>query len=661
MGKRSRQTKSQRERRSAAVATETAPGETRAAAPTHHWRLDFYICLALLAATLAVYSRAVHFDFTNFDDPEYVTENSHVRYGFTGPGVTWAFTHYYAANWSPLTWLSHMADCEIFGLRSGWHHLTNVLLHAAAALLLFAALKRLTGARWPSAFAAFVFALHPLHVESVAWIAERKDVLCAVFWFLTLWCYAGYVQRPGRVRYLLVLVSFCLGLLAKPMIVTLPFVLLLLDAWPLGRVSRRAVWEKVPFFLVAAGAALVTFLAQEHGRAVRSLAAVPVGLRIENALVTYAAYIVRMFWPADLAVFYPYPAVLPVWRVAAAASALVAITVFALRRARSHPYLAVGWFWYLGTLVPVIGLVQVGAQASADRYTYVPMVGLTIMLGWGAADLVKRHSGLTRPIVALAAAAGIACVLLTRSQLSYWKDSESLFRHAIDVTSDNYIAHNNLANYYLVHKRNQEAAVQIDAALRIKPAYPDAHVNLAYLLKQAGRYDESEREYQAALSLQPANPEAHSGYGALLVAEGRAADALREFSTVISLRPDYADGHYDLGRVLAAMGRADEAAAQFYEAIRLRPDHADARRSLGFLLLSRGRFEEALVQFRAEARLKPDDASIHYTVGQLLVSAGRFDEAIAEFSEALRIKPDFAGARRSLEMAQAQRSKRQRP
>jgi Tfp pilus assembly protein PilF len=465
------------------------------------------------------------------------------------------------------------------------------------------------------------------------------------------------VQQPGRIRYLLVLLSFCLGLLAKPMIVTLPFVLLLLDIWPLGRANRRAVWEKAPLFLLAAGAAAVTFLAQEQGRAVRSLAAVPFGLRIENALVTYAAYIVRMFWPAHLAVFYPYPFALPIWQTAAAAMALIAITALAVRRARSHPYLAVGWFWYVGTLVPVIGLVQVGAQASADRYTYVPMTGLTIMLAWGAADLIGRRPGARKPIVALAAAAGAACIALTWSQLGHWADSEALFRHAVEVTSDNYIAHNNLANYYLVHARDREAAVEINDALRIKPTYADAHINLAYLLKRLGRLGESEREYQTALALQPANVEAHSGYGALLVAEGRTADALREFLTVTSLRPDYADGHYDLGRVLAAVGRTDEAMAEFDTAIRLRPDHADARRSLGFLLLSRGRMDEALVQFRAEARLKPDDAGIHFTVGQLLASAGRFDEAIAEFSEALRIKPDFVGARRSLEMAQAQRDK----
>ncbi|HUI55211.1 MAG TPA: tetratricopeptide repeat protein [Bryobacteraceae bacterium] len=621
-------------------------------------RLDLYICLLLLVLTLAIYSRVVHFDFLNYDDPEYVTENVHVRGGFTWAGVAWAFTSFHAANWSPVTWLSHMADCQLFGLRSGWHHCINVLLHAAAALLLFAALKKLTGARWPSAFVAFLFALHPLHVESVAWIAERKDVLCALFWFLALWFYARYAQRPGAARYALVLLAFCLGLMAKPMIVTLPFVLLLLDVWPLRRANRLAVlWEKAPFFLLAAGSAVVTVLAQEQGRAVKSLVAMPFGLRIENASVAYAAYIVRMLWPANLAVLYPYRHTLPVWQVLVAALALVAITVLTIRRARSQPYLAAGWFWYLGTLVPVIGLVQVGAQSSADRYTYVPTVGLAVMVAWGAADFLDRRPDARRAIAISAAAVCLACAGMTWFQLRYWADSGRLFQRAVDVTRDNYIAHNNLANYYLVHLRNDEAMEHISEALRIKPAYPEAHVNLALVLRRSGKFDAAEREYQTALRLQPASLDAYSGYGALLVAQGRMQEALRMFAAGVELEPEYADGHYDLGRVLASLGRTNEALAQFQETIRLRPDHVDARHTMGVILLTHGRLDDALAQFRAEAQLKPDDANVHYTVGTLLASAGRLDEAIAQFTEALRIKPDLDSARRGLESARAQRAR----
>jgi len=605
-----------------------------------------------------VYSQVRQFDFLNFDDPDYVTSNNHVRAGLTWGGVAWALTSYDGANWFPLTWLSHMVDYQLFGMRSGWNHLSNALLHALASVLLFAALKRMTAARWPSAFVAFLFALHPLHVESVAWIAERKDVLCALLWFLALWFYARYAERPGVGRYLFVLLTFCLGLMAKPVIVTLPFVLLLLDVWPLRRANRFAIlWEKLPLFALAAGASVVTYLAQNQGGAVKSLTSTPLGLRVANALVTYITYIARMFWPVNLAVYYPYPHALAAWRVATAVIVLAGLTILAVSRLRSSPYLAVGWFWYLGTLVPVIGFVQVGGQSSADRYTYVPMVGLAIMLSWAAVDLLERFPGAKTAVAASAAVACVACLVVTWFQLQFWANSGSLFQHAVEVTTDNYIAQNNLANVYLTQMRNEEAVPHIHEALRIKPYYLEAHINLATVLRRLGRNEQSEKEYRVALALQPANVDAHSGYGALLAAEGRTADALREFREAVALKPDDADGHYDLGRVLAATGRPNEAMDQFSEAVRLRPDDAAAFRSLGMVLLSRGRFNEALVQFAAEARLKPSDASVHYDLGKLLAGAGRLDEAIAQFSQALQIRPGFAEARESLETALARRDR----
>jgi len=615
--------------------------------------MDWSIYLLLVLLALAAYSRAFHFDFTNYDDPDYVTDNPYVRKGLTWKGLVWAFTSSHAANWSPLTWLSHMADCQMFGMKSGWHHATSVLLHTVAALLLFAALKRLTRARWPSAFVAFVFALHPLHVESVAWIAERKDVLCAVFWFLALFCYARYVERPGAPRYLFVLIAFCLGLLAKPMIVTFPFVLLLLDVWPLKRLSHASVREKIPLFAVAVASAIVTFLAQQAGHAVRSLGAMPFGMRIANAVVAYTTYLVRMFWPANLAVFYPYYR-LPAWQIAASGVVLAGITAMAMKLRRSRPYLAVGWLWYLGTLVPVIGLVQVGAQASADRYTYVPMVGIAIMLAWGASDFLSAQSRARPAIVSAAAAACSACLVLTWMQSAYWQNSETLFSHAIASTPDNMVAHNNLANYYLMHLRNEEAMPHIQEALRIKPDYPEAHTNLALTLKRIGNPAESEREWRLSISLQPASAGAHVGYGELLVSEERLNEALHEFSTAVELRPDYTYAHYDLGRVLAALGRQDEALAQYSAAVQLAPDNPEARHSLGLALVSRSRMEEALVQFRAEARLKPDDPGVHYTVGSLLASSGHYAEAIAQYSETLRLDPGNAAARTGLEMASLQ-------
>jgi tetratricopeptide (TPR) repeat protein len=649
-------------RKRARRATKVRPGPAQGAVaapargrqPARVW----CVYLLLFLATLAVYSQVRHFDFVNFDDPEYIGENNHVRAGLTWNGLVWAFTSFDAANWFPLTWLSHMAAYQLFGLRSGWHHLTNVWFHALASLLLFAALRRMTGALWRSALVAFLFALHPLHVESVAWIAERKDVLCAFFWFLTLWCYARYAQQPGLGRYLLVLLGFCGGLMAKPMIVTLPFVLLLLDVWPLRRANRLAVlWEKLPLFALAAGVSLATYVAQQRGHAVRLLSSLPAGLRVANALVTYIVYIVRTFWPAKLAVFYPYSHDLPVWRAVAAGVALAGITLLVLRWFRAYPYLAVGWFWYLGTLVPVIGFVQVGGQSSADRYTYLPMVGLAIMLSWGAADFLKRYPHARAVAAVSAVAVCSACLVLTWLQLRYWANSGALFEHAVDVTAGNHIAHNNLAAYDLTQGRDEEAWGHVIEALRIKPNYAEAHVNLATILRRQGQAGESEREYRVAFSLQPDNVEAHSGYGALLLGQGRTNEALREFQEVVELRPEYANGRYDLGRMLATLGRTDEAVAQFSEAIRLRPDHAEAYHSLGVALVSRGRLNEALAQFAAEARLKPSDASVHNTLGMLLASAGRLDEAIAQFSEALRIKPDFAAARRGLESTLARRGR----
>jgi Tfp pilus assembly protein PilF len=446
--------------------------------------------------------------------------------------------------------------------------------------------------------------------------------------------------------------------MAKPMIVTLPFVLLLLDVWPLRRAHRLAIlWEKLPFFALAAGASLATYMAQQQGHAVRSFGSLAAGSRMANALVTYLVYIARTFWPANLAVYYPYSHDLPVWRVVAAGAVLAGITALVLRWFRAYPYLAVGWFWYLGTLVPVIGFVQVGGQSSADRYTYVPMVGLAIMLSWGAADLLQRHPR-ARTVAAVAAAAACsACLVLTWLQLRYWANSGTLFEHAAEVTTGNHIAHNNLAAYYVAQMRNEDAWDHVIEALRIRPAYAEAHVNLATILRRLGKADESEREYRVALSLQPENVEAHSGYGALLLGQGRTGEALQEFREVVQLRPEYANGRYDLGRTLAAVGRSDEAMAQFSETIRLRPDHAEARHSLGVALVTRGRWNEALAQFDAEARLKPTDASVHNTLGQLLASAGRLDEAIVQFSEALRIQPDFAAARRGLESTLARRGR----
>jgi tetratricopeptide (TPR) repeat protein len=610
----------------------------------------------LLAAIFAVYSQVRSYDFVQYDDPGYITDNSHVRAGLTAGGFAWAFTSAGVDNWFPLTFLSHMADCQLFGLRAGWHHLTNVWLHALATVLLFVVLKRLTGARWPSAFVAMLFALHPLHVESVAWVAERKDVLSACFWCLTLWCYAGYVRRPGTGRYLLVLAVFLLAVMAKPMVVTLPFVLLLLDVWPLRRdLHAGLLWEKLPLIAISAAASLVTYLVQRHFGAVVAVSGAPVALRVENALVSYVAYIVNMFWPSALAVLYPYPRALPLWQSAGAGLLLAAISLAVGRQFRRRPYLAVGWCWYLGTLVPVIGLVQVGMQSRADRYTYLPMVGLSIMLAWGAAEAVERRPRFKGAALAAAAAAGIACLAVTWSQIQYWASSETLFRRATEVTRGNYVMLNNLAEWYAQLGRFAEAREEAAEALRANPGYLLAHVNLATALSKLGNTAGAELEYRRALALDQSSAEAHSGLGTVLVGERRTAEALQEMQAAVRLKPGYAEARYNLGKELADLGRNPEAAAEFAVVVYLLPSHAQAHDGLAMALAAQGKLDEALEEFAAEARLAPGDPKPQYNLGIALARLGRLDEAITHFSEALRLKPDFEAARKNMETAIAQR------
>jgi Tfp pilus assembly protein PilF len=611
----------------------------------------------LMVSIFAVYAQVGHFQYVNFDDPEYVSGNNHVRAGLTWASVKWAFTSTQAANWFPLTWISNMAAYQIFGLDSGWHHLVNVLFHALASLLLLAALHRMTRALWPSAFVAFVFALHPLHVESVAWVAERKDVLCAFFWCLTLWCYARYVERPSRAAYAFMVLAFAGGLMSKSMIVTLPLVLLLLDYWPLRRTWRLALLrEKAPLLALAGAVSAVTLVSQQAGHAVRSLATLPLGDRMANAAWTYAAYIGRMFWPARLAVYYPYSHHLTMAQLLLAGAILVGITVLAVRGRHSRPYAAVGWFWYLGTLVPVIGLIQVGGQASADRYTYLPTIGLTIALAWGAVDLLTHYPEAWKPVAGAAIAAVAMCLVVTAVQVSYWANSGLLFQHAVNVTAGNYIAANNLADYYLTEMRNEDARAPVLEALRLNPDYPEAHVNLATILRRTGQMAESERQYREALRLQPANAAAHAGYGALLLQENRAGEAAGEFARVVELQPEDADGRYNLGRVLVAIGRFDQGVAELREAIRLRPDYAEAHHSLAVALAGRGRLDEAITEFQAEARLSPGDAAVHSNLGMLLAGVGRLDEAIAQYAEALRIQPGSEAARKGLEAVKVRKA-----
>ena len=623
-------------------------------APPPHRRSDFLIGLALLAATFAVYAQVRHFDFVNLDDSAYNSANPHVRRGITPEGLEWAFTSGDDANWFPITRISHMLDCQLFGLASGWHHLTNVLIHGVAALLLFAFFRRATGARWPSALVAFLFAVHPLHVESVAWVSERKDVLSAFFWFLTMLAYQRYAERPGWGRYLLVVAAFCCGLMSKPMVVTLPFVMLLLDAWPLRRKARTAaiLLEKVPLLALSLVVSVITWLVQQRAGAVKPLGRFPLGLRLENALVSYGVYIVQMFRPVRLAVFYPYPRHLPAWQAVLAGVVLAGASVMVVRLRRGRPYLVTGWFWYLGTLIPVIGLVQVGAQAHADRYTYIPMAGLSILVAWGAAELASRPRVKSLAAVLLSVAC-LACAVLAWFQVQHWRNSETLFRHALEATTENAVAQDNLGNYLMnVPGGLPEAVVHLEEALRIDPDSIPAHTELGNALaRMPGRLPESFPHFHAALRLAPDWPIAHNELGSALWKAGRLPEAIAEFATASRLDPDYAAAHYNLGLALSQVpGRLADAISEFQAAIRIQPDYAEAQLNLGNVLAGvPGRLPDAIGAYQAALGIRPDYAEAHYDLGKVLSAMpGRVADAMAEYQAALRIRPDYAEAHNNL-------------
>lgn len=485
------------------------------------------ISLLLTFAALVVFWQLADHEFVNFDDELYVTRNSHVQAGLTYQGLVWALTTTHVGNWHPLTWLSHMLDCELYGLNPGGHHFTSLLLHIANTLLLFVVLKRMTGALRRSVFVAALFALHPLHVESVAWVAERKDVLSTFFWILTMGVYVRYVERPGLNGYLLVLLSFALGLMAKPMLVTLPFVLLLLDYWPLGRFQFgqssddsnsqshesinfsnqrslifRLVLEKAPFFALAAVSGVVTFLVQQGGGAVCSLDVLTLDIRVANAMVSYVSYMEKMIWPHHLAVFYPHPgSSLPMWQAAGAGLLLLSVSGLVVRAARRYPYLLTGWLWYLGTLVPVIGLVQVGGHAMSDRYTYVPLIGLFIIMAWSVPDLLSRWRYRNIGLALAAGALLSAFMICTTVQVRHWQNSVALFEHTLDVTANNWLAHNNMGIALARRGKFDEAIAHYSETLRIKPNYARAYNNRGIVLAVQGKTAQAIAHFREALTL----------------------------------------------------------------------------------------------------------------------------------------------------------------
>jgi tetratricopeptide (TPR) repeat protein len=603
------------------------------------FRLKLMVSLLLIVSTFAVYVQVRNHGFVNYDDNVYVTDNRIVQDGVTWEGFVWALTTTFFGQWYPLTWLSHMADCQFFGLNPGWHHLSSVFLHITNTLLLFLVFRRMTGDLWRSGFVAALFALHPLHVESVAWVSDRKDVLSAFFWMLTMWSYVRYIERPGITRYLLVALFFVMCLMGKATVVTLPFVLLLLDYWPFGRFEYgplgggrksqqkssafRLISEKAPLFSILAAASVLAYLAKRGGETFNQHS---LDVRIANALVSYVKYIEKMIWPSHLTVFYPHPNTVPAWQALGAIVLLLSVSLLAFRVVRSRPYFAVGWLWYIGTLVPVIGVVQVGSYALADRYTYVPMIGLFVIIAWGVPELVAKWRYRT---MVLAISTGVVLsALMIRSwqQVRYWKNNITLFTHTLDVTTDNWLAHNNLGNALAQQGKLDNAIAHYSEALRIAPDFAMAHNNFGFALAQQGRLEEAIRHYTKALQIEPAFAEAHTNLGGALASQGRFEAAISHCSEAVRLQPNNAIAHNNLGHALARQGRLNEAMKHFSEALRIEPNYAKA----------------------------------YYNLGIALARQGKLKEAIPHFSEALRIRPDFPEAQKNLKRVlwQAQQSEK---
>ena len=686
--------------------------ECRPAGLNDRWRVPG-VCLFLAAIIWVVFGQTLGHEFVNYDDDFYVYENPAVTQGLTLQGIIWAFTHVHCSNWHPLTWVSHMLDCQFYGLSPGGHHLTNILLHTATAILLFLILRQMTGALWRSAFVAAVFAIHPLRVESVAWVAERKDVLSGLFFMLTIGAYARYAQRRSRVEpsslrsaasgsrepraqsvsaldprlpaldYCLVLLFFALGLMCKPMLVTLPLVLLLLDYWPLVRVAgggwrvtrfgvqvpqlstlNHLLYEKLPLLGLAVASCAVTIFAQT--KSILPFENMSLSLRMGNASISCVAYLGQMFWPSGLAVLYPFAAMdVGVSGVVLSLVLLAGISAgaFVLRHRR---YFLTGWLWYLIMLAPVIGILQVGSQARADRYTYLPQIGLYVLLTWAVADLCAgwRHRRVV--LGGCATILLVALIFCARVQTSYWRNSELLSTHTLACTSDNYIAHDCLGNALLKKGSVNEAIVHFQRALQIKPDYVKAYNNLGNALFKKGNVDEAIAQFQKALQIKPEDAEihknlavalakAHGNYANTLVQMGRDDEAIVEFRKALELFPDFADARHDLAVILLHKGQVDEAIAQFREIWKQYPDEAMASFDLGNAYFQKGQMDEAVAFYQRALQIKPDDVSALNNLGMALLTKGMVDEAVVQFRGALALQPDFALARTNLHKALLQK------
>jgi len=670
--------------------------------------------LLLIIVTVALYSPVRHHDFINFDDGGYVYENKHVQNGFTLDSIKWAFTLVKSdeiSYWHPVTWLSHMLDCQLFGIDPGWHHLSNLFYHMINVLLLFLVLFRMTGALWKSAAVAALFALHPVNVDSVAWISERKNLLSTTFWILTMLAYVRYASQPSVWRYLVVMIVFALGLMAKPMLVTLPCALLLLDFWPLGRFEwfqknwlnkeavpasgcpafqmapvSRLIKEKIPLLILSFGAICLSFLSLQKNSQILNELYHPFSLRIENSLVSYFHYIWHLIWPADLAILYPFPKAIPLWQPIAAALALIFITLFVIGYSKKKPYLATGWFWYVGTLTPVIGIIQGGLWPQiADRWAYVPYVGVFIILAWGVTDIFSRFRLKHLISAVLALIILIIFSVTTSGQLKYWQNTYTLFQHALNVTRDNYFAHLQVGRYFSRENDLANAMRHFQKALDIFPDYADAHESMGdeyvalkdyknallhyqktalfapsdgnlsnkigNLFASLKDYDQAIRHYRDAIAINSKEPTAYNNLGTAYYFTGQLDQATQNFQKAIEIKPDYTETYYNLGLVETRTGNLDKALEYFKKSVELNPDYAEAHNSLGKLFFQAGNLPQALRHFDEVAKLSPKDASARYNIGIIFYMRQQMPDAARCFQKALEINPGYEKAKVALQLA----------
>jgi protein O-mannosyl-transferase len=640
-------------------------------------RFSLVICFFIVMATAVVYLQVLNHEFTIFDDDGYVSENPHVRSGLSCDGLVWAFS-YNVDYWHPLAWLSHMMDVQLYGLAPGMHHGTNLILHILNSLVLFLFWHRTTDERWKSAFVAALFALHPINVESVAWVAERKNLLSTFFWMLSMLSYVAYARKPGFTRYLAVFFCVVLGLMAKPMLVTLPFVLLLLDYWPLGRfrsgtaicVKGKArpenndqhgtlpvfhlILEKIPFFVLSSVSVYVAIFSVQRTGITRSTLTTPFGLRVANATVSYVKYIGKMLWPHQLAAYYPFPDKIPVWQVLICLVLLLCITVLLFRAFRTIPALGIGWLWFIGTLVPVMGLFQAGLwPAMADRWAYIPFIGLYVIIAWGIPQTIRAQP--FKPAILAVTAVVLLSFLSVMSwmQVRTWQDSISLFRQAVSVNDDNALGHYNLAIALGRKGFITDAMAHHRKTLKINPNHFDARNSLGLLLAEKGELDGAIREYSAVLRKKPGFADAHNNLGAALLRQGKTAEATAHFFEALNLNPEHWDAHNNVGIALVGQGKIEAAVDHFKLAVKSRPDDSRIRNNLDLLLSGNGIVDSNIKSIQKALTENTESYELHFRLGNLFKIKGEFENAIQEYHKTIDIRPAFEQAFLNLSVAYA--------